>query len=282
MNCPRCQSAITASPDPAGFLTCPSCGARLRSRPAVAASTGGGEGVPQGADRDPDPAKAPGARNPSATLPPGTPMPRIPRPAPPAARDGEPGVQAVFQRIETLIAEVKAIRSAQDEILNLLRQAPPSLASSAPPPLGEHLGFDIGDEPASAPTVPVVRARRRKTVLLVDDDEASLKASKAALEQAEVPVRSVSDGNQALAAIAQEKPDVIVMELGIGGPMPGKDVVNMIKATMEWVDVPIVLYTRLPIESQKEARTIHGADELVPKDSGPAALVARVITVFRR
>ena len=37
--------------------------------------------------------------------------------------------------------------------------------------------------------------------------------------------------------------------------MPGKDVVNVIKATMEWVDVPIVLYTRIPIESQKEART---------------------------
>jgi hypothetical protein len=65
--------------------------------------------------------------------------------------------------------------------------------------------------------------------------------------------------------------------------MPGKDVVNVIKATMEWVDVPIVLYTRVPIESQKEARTIHGADELVPKGPGAAdLLVARVIAIFRK
>jgi hypothetical protein len=57
----------------------------------------------------------------------------------------------------------------------------------------------------------------------------------------------------------------------------------MVKATMEWVDVPIVLYTRVPIESQKEARTIHGADELVPKGVGaPEALVARVIALFRK
>ena len=64
--------------------------------------------------------------------------------------------------------------------------------------------------------------------------------------------------------------------------MGGKDLVNMIKATMEWVDIPIVLWTREPVASQKEARQIHGADEVVPKSGGAAALVARVITVFRR
>ena len=36
MKCPRCQSSITAAPDPEGFLTCPGCGARLRSRSAPA------------------------------------------------------------------------------------------------------------------------------------------------------------------------------------------------------------------------------------------------------
>jgi DNA-binding response OmpR family regulator len=64
--------------------------------------------------------------------------------------------------------------------------------------------------------------------------------------------------------------------------MAGKDVINVIKATMEWVDIPIVLWTREPVANQREARQIHGADEIVPKSSGAAALVARVITVFRR
>jgi DNA-binding response OmpR family regulator len=63
----------------------------------------------------------------------------------------------------------------------------------------------------------------------------------------------------------------------------GRDVINMIKATMEWVGIPIVLYTGLPIESQKEARTIHGADDLVRKGPGDVeALVSRVIEIFQR
>jgi hypothetical protein len=66
--------------------------------------------------------------------------------------------------------------------------------------------------------------------------------------------------------------------------MPGKDVINMIKATIEWIDIPIVLYTRLLIASQKEARTIHGADEFVSKSSVRAAevLTAQVIAQFRK
>jgi DNA-binding response OmpR family regulator len=93
----------------------------------------------------------------------------------------------------------------------------------------------------------------------------------------------VDVGHAGVAAIAEERPDVIVLELGMGGSMGGKDVVNMIKATMEWVDIPIVLYTRLPVENQKEARQVHGADEVVRKGPGGAeALVARVIAVFRR
>ena len=96
-------------------------------------------------------------------------------------------------------------------------------------------------------------------------------------------MRAVADGNAGLEAIAAEKPDVIVLELDLAGRMAGKDVVNMIKATMEWVDIPIVLYTRVIVENQKEARITHGADELVPKGAGAAeALVARVIALFRR
>ena len=44
-----------------------------------------------------------------------------------------------------------------------------------------------------------------------------------------------------------------------------------------------VLYTRVPVQSQKEARQVHGADEVVLKaPGGEEALVARVIQIFRR
>jgi CheY-like chemotaxis protein len=143
--------------------------------------------------------------------------------------------------------------------------------------------FEPAPEPDAAVEPPPLRKRRRKTVLLVDDQEHTRKAALAALEAAEVPTRAVADGRAALEAIAGEKPDVIAIDLAIDGPMAGKDVINMIKATMEWVDIPIILYTRLPIANQKEARTLHGGDELVLKGPGSAeTLVTRVIQVFRR
>src|SRR5262249_53594696 len=136
--------------------------------------------------------------------------------------------------------------------------------------------------PMAQPPPPAVRSPKRKSVLLIDDDEKTRKAAHDAFERAQVPVRLASDGNAGLASIAMEKPDVIILELGLGGSMAGKDVINMIKATMEWVDIPIVLYTRQPVASQKEARTIHGADEYVLKEAGPDTLVGRVISLFRR
>jgi CheY-like chemotaxis protein len=302
MKCPRCQSSIVASPDPEGFLKCPGCGVRVRSRAAPV--TVGALGAH--AERFPD------ATNPNVTLPPGTPLPRIPRPDSPEARaalaEGPAGLPRPVTRpaaddaprvmraprdvpreasdeaargvarntatLEALMAEVKALRETQEEILALLRNGDRA-------PAADRGGVDVATE-LGLPVPPVVRARQRKSVLLVDDDPESRLATEAALGGAEIPFRSVSDGRAALTAIAEEKPDVIVMELDIRGSMAGKDVINLIKATMEWVDIPIVLYTRAAITSQREARTVHGADDFVSKQDGAEPMLARVVTQFRR
>jgi CheY-like chemotaxis protein len=205
-------------------------------------------------------------------------------PMPPPLAAVPPPVIDRPQALDTILDELRGLREGQREILDLLRQpaGPGGSRQAASEPLGA-FGDDDDDRPAPPPPPAAVRSRRRKTVLLIDDDPDALAAAVDALERAEVPVRSVADGNSGVAAIAAEKPDVIVMELALKGAMAGKDVINMIKATMEWVDVPIVLYTRLPIESQREARQTHGADEYVLKGPGsPEALVGRVIALFRR
>jgi CheY-like chemotaxis protein len=180
-------------------------------------------------------------------------------PPPPAASDGQ----------ERVLHELRAVREIQERILAMLEQ---SMAA----PLVR------GGTEEDGPALSAIRAPRRKSVVLIDDDEASRESAARELEEADVPVRTFGDGNDALRGIAEEKPDLIVLELGLGGDMAGKDVINVIKATMEWVDIPIVLWTREAVASQREARQVHGADELVLKSGGPAALAARVITVFRR
>ena len=218
--------------------------------------------------------------NPNATLPPGTPLKKIPRPGAPdgpaiAAAAPPPPIAPVS--LEAVIQELKALRNGQEEILGILRGQPaPAALPATPTGETEELG-------AAAAQPPPLRSRRRKTVLLVDDDAKTRAAAVASLEQAQVPVRTAADGQGGLAAIAAERPDVIALELGLGGSMAGKDVINMIKATMEWVDIPILLYTRLPVGSQKEARIDHGADEYVLKgQGGPESLVAKVIALFRK
>jgi CheY-like chemotaxis protein len=205
--------------------------------------------------------------------------------------------------IQNLVAEIRAIRRMQGEILQMQAQMLTHLKSAAPAPPGGAIAEPGtataeqgeaargGAEPAPAPPPekprtgppPIPRVRqRRKTVLIVDDDEEALAAAVASLEQAQIPIRTVRDGNAALSAMAESKPDVLVLELDIGEPMSGKDLVNYVKATMEWVDIPIVLYTRVAVENQAEARTVHGADEVVVKGAGaPEALLNRVIYLFQ-
>jgi CheY-like chemotaxis protein len=245
--CPRCGAVSEVAADAQGVITCPQCGVKLRSRvPTTAAS-------------------------PAA---PTAPAPWAPAPASPAPAAADPPPPVAVASLESVLREVRAVRALQEHILAILR------AQGAAAPAGV---ADEDDAPPPPREGPPVRTRRRKTVLLIDDDPASRAAAKAALETAEVPVRVVDSGNGALAAIAAEKPDVIAIELDMGGAMAAKDVINVIKATMEWVDIPLILYTRAPVANQKEARTIHGADEFVAKSTeGPKVLVSRVISLFRR
>ena len=296
MKCPRCQAGISSSPDAAGFLVCGGCGARLRRTATQGANVTLPPGTPmsRGADPSqtlavpdgtlgprpvPSSAKAAPAKSPRNATPHrvgdettrGKVMAAVAAPVAPFTAPSTNG-PATAAAVDAVLAEVRAIRKVQDEILEMLHARGLPVRGGA-----ERLDdFDGLQQPA-------VRSSRRKSVLLVDDDETTRTQVESALTAGEVPVRTVSDGNRALAAIAEDKPDVIVLELGIGGAMAGKDVVNMIKATMEWVDIPIILYTRVPMEGQKEARQVHGADDFVAKGpGGPEAVLAKSIAFFRK
>jgi CheY-like chemotaxis protein len=213
----------------------------------------------------PPAAPAAAAALPALPLPSGAPL----APAAPANPDSSPAPlgPASQETLDLVLRELRFLRELQERILQLLERSPAGGRDSS------------NDESAE---VSPIRARRRKSVVLIDDDPVTREAAVAEMMQADIPVRAFAEGNAAISAIADEKPDVIVLELAIAGSMEGRDVINMVKATMEWVEIPIVLWTRAPVANQREARQIHGADEIVPKANGAAALVARVITLFRR
>ncbi|MGE5126952.1 MAG: response regulator [Betaproteobacteria bacterium] len=300
MNCPRCKTSIAPLADPTSIVTCPGCGSRLMTRAAAMRS--------QGSSRPETPTPSPPtpalANVKAADLPPSATLPATPArllratakepeagrktdggskrkgagaraegsaAAPPAEAVRPAALELLQAKLDLLVHEVRALRATQEHVLELLAHGRSAPSPSSPAAVGEEAS-------AFSP----IRAGRRKTVVLIDDDPQTREAAVAEMLQADVPVRAFADGSEALSGIAEDKPDVIVLELGLGGEMAGKDVINMIKATMEWVDLPIVLWTREPVSNQKEARQVHGADEIVLKSAGAGALVARVITLFRR
>jgi len=298
MNCPRCKTPVGPLSDPDRIVTCPGCGSRLMTRSAALRSQGGPKPAPPAPPPPLPPAPSLAEHSPSATLPPTpamlvglktapTAQPAPPDSAPrPAGRKAEAEAEVAAEAkaedgvtLAVLLSEVRAVRETQHLILEALEGLRRAAAASDAPTSAGLADPEVAEE--AGPGLSPIRARSRKTVVLVDDDPKTREAAVAELQHGDVPVRAFDDGNAALSAIAEEKPDAIVLELGTGGDMGGRDLVNFIKSTMEWVDIPIILWTREPIASQ-DARQIHGADEVVPKSGGTAALLARVITVFRR
>ncbi len=82
----------------------------------------------------------------------------------------------------------------------------------------------------------------RKTVLLADDDEVFVDAVKSVLET-QFDVRAVFNGTQALAAVAEEKPDVMVLDVMMDHLSEGLEVARKIKSDPETSAIPVIMLT---------------------------------------
>jgi len=82
----------------------------------------------------------------------------------------------------------------------------------------------------------------RKTVLLVDDDPVLVDSLSAVLEQ-RYSVRSAADGEQAIASILAEPPDLIVLDIMMTYASEGYDLASKLKTDAETRSIPILMLT---------------------------------------
>jgi DNA-binding response OmpR family regulator len=116
-------------------------------------------------------------------------------------------------------------------------------------------------------------------VLVVDDDPTVSDVVRRYLEQDGCRVGLARDGLAALAAVAAEKPDLVVLDL----MMPGIDGLEVCRRLrLDSPDLPVVMLTALGEEADRVLGLEVGADDYVTKPFSPRELVLRIRSVLRR
>jgi DNA-binding response OmpR family regulator len=116
--------------------------------------------------------------------------------------------------------------------------------------------------------------------LLIADDEADLLAElKPLMERSGYQVLSAGDGKRALEIIAQEHPDIVILDV-LMPRLDGRDVLRSLRQSGDWT--PVILLTQINTTAERVLSLQEGADDYINKPFDPLELVARVQAVLRR
>ena len=115
-------------------------------------------------------------------------------------------------------------------------------------------------------------------VLVVDDEVAIKRFLRVALNGEGFIVLEAGTGQEALLALTLERPDLVLLDLGL----PDMDGVEVTRRLREWSQVPVIILSVREQETDKIAALDAGADDYLTKPFGVGELLARIRTVLRR
>jgi two-component system KDP operon response regulator KdpE len=114
-------------------------------------------------------------------------------------------------------------------------------------------------------------------VLIVDDELPIRRFLRVSLAGEGYRVVEAATAAEALDQIAAQRPDVVVLDLGL----PDRDGVEVIREVREWSPVPIVVLSVRDRESDKVSALEAGADDYLTKPFGVGELMARLRVALR-
>jgi two-component system KDP operon response regulator KdpE len=114
-------------------------------------------------------------------------------------------------------------------------------------------------------------------VLIVDDERAIRRFLRASLSAHGYTVYEASDGHEALSAVIRDRPDLIILDLGL----PDMDGIDVTRQLREWTRTPIIVLSVREEEAVKVAALDVGADDYLTKPFGTAELMARIRVAVR-
>lgn len=115
-------------------------------------------------------------------------------------------------------------------------------------------------------------------VLIVDDEKPLVKALKFTLEKEGFQVIGVHDGEEAVKSVANDSPDLIVLDL----MLPGLDGYEVCRRVRKTFNTPIIMLTAKTEDIDKILGLELGADDYMTKPFNPRELTARIKAILRR
>ena len=103
-----------------------------------------------------------------------------------------------------------------------------------------------------------------KKILLVEDDTSLAAVYRARLELEGFDVKEVNNGEEALSATLEYKPDLILLDVMMP-KISGFDVLDILRNTPETTNVRIIMLTDLSLPKDKERAESLGVDDYLVK-----------------
>ncbi len=114
-------------------------------------------------------------------------------------------------------------------------------------------------------------------VLVIEDELQIRRFLSTALTSSGYRMNEAATGEEGLAAVVRQSPDLVVLDLGL----PDIDGVQVVARIREWSRVPIIVLSARAQESDKVAALDAGADDYLTKPFGVNELLARLRVAIR-
>ena len=114
-----------------------------------------------------------------------------------------------------------------------------------------------------------------KRILIVEDQEDNRQILRDMLAATDYEMTEAENGEQALAAIAKERPDLILMDIQLP-VMDGFEATRRIKADPALKSIPIIAVTSYALSGDEQKARAAGCDDFVPKPYSPRQLLAKI------
>lgn len=115
----------------------------------------------------------------------------------------------------------------------------------------------------------------KKKILIVEDEESLLKLESILLTSKGYEVRGVANGQAALEAIAEEKPDLVLLDIMLP-EIDGFEVCQRIKADPETQDLPVIMLTAKKSREDMARGEKVGADWYITKPFKSAMVIETI------